>query len=77
MNWTLHGDGIVRKTGQSACFAATAAEKEFWARIQELEMALVEISSRTRRPSKRAGGAAQVLLSVEQMVEIAEKALNK
>lgn len=38
MNWQLHEDGIVRN--QSAWFAATAAEKEFWARIQELEDSL-------------------------------------
>lgn len=37
MNWTLHEDGIVRKNGQSACFAATAAEKEFWAEINRLK----------------------------------------
>ncbi len=139
MNWTLHEDGIVRKTGQSACFAATAAEKEFWARIkelelesessmeaaialledrpmkqggfphllfcnggnherigdgigicncplgkrirglkkriQELELALTEIATRTRLFQK-IGGAVQQVLSAEQMIEIAEKALN-
>lgn len=76
MNWTLHEDGIVRKTGQSACFLPTEAEKEFWARIQELELALTEIATRTRLSQKR-GGTVQQVLSAEQMVEIAEKALNK
>lgn len=46
-------------------------------RIQELEIALTEIFTRTRRPSKREGGAAQIVLSAEQMAEIAEKALIK
>lgn len=46
-------------------------------RIQELELALTEIATRARRPSKRPRGAAQIVLSAEQMVEIAEKALNK
>lgn len=54
-----------------------APELEFWARIQELEVALTEIATRTRRPSKRPGGAAQIVLSAEQMTEIAEKVLNK
>lgn len=67
-------DGILYVNGQSTNLACSEAEKEFWMRIQELETVLMEISSRTRRPSKR-GGAAQIVLSAEQMAEIAEKAL--
>jgi len=44
-------------------------------RIQELELALTEIATRTRL-SQRRGGAVQQVISAEQMVEIAEKALN-
>jgi uncharacterized coiled-coil DUF342 family protein len=45
MNWSLDKDGVVRKTGQSACFLATEAEKEFWARIKELEQEVVHWKS--------------------------------
>lgn len=44
-------------------------------RIQELELSLTEIATRTRLFQKR-GGTVQQVLSAEQMVEIAEKALN-
>lgn len=52
------------------------AEKEFWTRIKELEIALTEIATRVRRVPFRLGGAAQIVLSAEQMAEIAEKALR-
>ncbi len=56
-------------------YRSTKVELEFWARIQELELALTEIATRTRLSQKK-GGAVQQVLSAEQMVEIAEKALN-
>lgn len=51
--------------------------KGFKKKIRELEITLTEIFTRTLRPSKREGGAAQIVLSAEQMAEIAEKALIK
>jgi hypothetical protein len=54
-----------------------AAIFKYEERIRELEITLTEIFTRTLRPSKREGGAAQIVLSAEQMAEIAEKALIK
>lgn len=45
-------------------------------RIQELENALTEIATRVLRVPFRLGGAAQIVLSAEQMAGIAEKALR-
>lgn len=69
-------DGILYEDGQCSNIQASFAEEEFWARIKELGIALTEIATRVRRVPFRLGGAAQIVLSAEQMAEIAEKALR-
>lgn len=80
MNWTLHEDGIVRKTGQSACFLPTEAEKEFWARIQELEDSLTFWKTEARNLdaaiSKAEERNKELQQTLNKVAEIAKKALN-